>query len=137
MLENGKVIKAEGIDALVEVNCYGCKSCAARAFCTGGERRIVQVENKIGAKVGDKVMLEIPRRGFYLSLTLIFIIPMILLCGGFLIFNHLLGEAVSGLVGLLLPVLWFVILRQIDKSQKNNAGLKPKIVQTIDTDEQG
>ncbi len=137
MLENGTVIKTEGTDAFVQAAGDSCKSCAARAFCMGGEKRIVQVENKIGAKEGDKVILMIPKRSFYLSLTLIFIVPIILLCGAFLFFNRLLGEAASGLIGLLLLVLWFVILRSIDKKQKNNINLKPKIVKTIDSDEQG
>jgi len=137
MLENGTVIKTEGSNAFVEVTGNGCKTCVAKAFCTGGERRIVQAENKISAKIGDKVTLEIPQRSFYLSLTLIFFIPIILLCGGFLIFNRFFGEAISGLIGLLLLILWFIILRFIDKRQKNNLRLQPKIVQTIDTNEQG
>ncbi len=137
MLESGTVIKTEDSNAFVEVAGSGCKTCAAKAFCTGGEKRIVQAENTIGAKTGDKVTLEIPQKSFYLSLTFIFLIPILLLCGGFLVFNRLLGEAVSGLIGLFLLILWFTILRWIDKRQKNNIRLRPKIVQTIETEEQG
>lgn len=137
MLESGTVIKTGDSNAFIEVAGSSCKTCAAKAFCTGGERRIVQAENKIGAKTGDKVTLEIPQKSFYLSLTFIFLIPIVLLCGGFLVFNRLLGEAVSGLIGLFLLILWFVILRWIDKRQRNNPNLKPRIVQTIESKEEG
>jgi len=137
MQENGIIIKVEGSDAFVEVAGEDCKTCAAKAFCTGGEKRIVQAENKTGAKVGDKVILEIPQKGFYLSLILVFLVPIILLCGGFFIFNRLLGEAVSGLIGLLLLILWFIILRFIDRRQRKNIRLKPTIIQIIETDKQG
>ncbi len=115
MLENGTVIRIEGRDIFVEMAGGNCSSCEAKKICTGGEKKIVQIENKIGAKVGDKVTLEIPKRSFYLSLGLIFGMPIILVIGGFLVFNLLFSETISGLIGLSLLILWFLILAVLDK----------------------
>ncbi len=132
MREDGIVVKIDGQNALVEVNCEGCKSCAAKAFCSGGDKRVLTVQNKSGVKLGDKVEIEIPRRSFYTSLSLVFIIPIILLFGGFLVFNHLLGDVISGLIGLGLLVGWFVVLKQIDKKQKKRINFIPKIISVYD-----
>ncbi len=132
MQEDGIIIKIDGQDALVEVNPEGCKTCTAKAFCSGGEKRIVKAENKIRAKLGDKVTLNIPRRGFYLSLSLIFIIPIVLLFGGFIIFYRLLGEGIAGLIGIILLIVWFIALKWIEKIQKDRATFKPKIITIYD-----
>ncbi|MCK4329144.1 SoxR reducing system RseC family protein [candidate division WOR-3 bacterium] len=132
MQEDGIIIKIDGQDALVEVNPEGCITCTAKAFCSGGEKRIVKAENKIRAKLGDKVTLKIPRRGFYLSLSLIFIIPIVLLFGGFIIFYRLLGEGIAGLIGLILLIAWFIALKWIDKIQRDKKTFKPKIITIYD-----
>lgn len=119
MLENGTVIRIEGPHIFMEMAGGECKRCLAERFCTGGEKRIIQIENKIGARVGDRLILEIPERSFYLSLTLIFLVPIIVLIGGFFLLNLLFSEAVSGLIALFLVILWFLILAVLDRRITN------------------
>ena len=124
MFEKGTVKKIEGNYAVVEMDGGECKTCSARLFCGGEEKRTMKIENNIGTVVGDRVTVEIPKRSFYISLSLIFIIPIILLIGGFLIFNQFFSETISGLISLALLVIWFFILKYIDGYQKGNVKLK-------------
>ncbi|MBF0418664.1 MAG: SoxR reducing system RseC family protein [Magnetococcales bacterium] len=125
MREHALVMGLEGNQALVVgKKKSGCGSCHAEAGCTtlsmgGGNREVhVRAENRIGAKVGDMVVIELSDSQFLRSSFLVYIVPiLVLFFFGFLFQNlgrawGLSSDAAEGLGGavgassLLLVFFW-------------------------------
>ena len=85
MIESGKVIKVLP-DKKIEVEIIrteGCQSCKGCIVGAGGEvvcPRVI-VENTKNNKEGDKVLLQIDSKNFYLAFSLIFVIPLLVFIG--------------------------------------------------------
>lgn len=104
MREVGFVEKTDGKIAVVKVakksacgeNCASCKG-----GCTPGERRIT-VKNKIAAKPGETVVLEMPGEKVIFAAFLAYILPIIVFFAGFFagerIFKHELAAVVCGVI---------------------------------------
>lgn len=130
MREEGTVIKTNSLTALVEINCKGCESCGVKVFCGGRDKNVVKAENELKAKLGDKVIIEIPRKSFYISLSLIFVIPIIIMSVSFLILKPITGDLLAGFISLCLLVTWFIVLKIFDK--KHRERVIPKIISIYD-----
>jgi len=84
----GEVIAVRGDEADVQLSisgfCSGTHKCAQTVFIKGlsSDRNMVRAKNSIGARVGEKVMVEILSPGFYRSLFFVFIFPLIALLIG-------------------------------------------------------
>jgi sigma-E factor negative regulatory protein RseC len=97
----GEVISIAGESADVQLSlegfCSGEHKCLFAAFTQDlpSERNKVRVHNPIGAKEGEKVVVEILSPGFYRALFFVFIFPLIALIGG-----CILGSELANWVGL-------------------------------------
>jgi len=84
----GEVIAVRGDKADVQLSisgfCSGTHKCAQTVFIKGlsSDRNMVRAQNSIGARVGEKVIVEILSPGFYRSLFFVFILPLIALLLG-------------------------------------------------------
>ena len=75
MRDNGLVLAVDRNLAEVEVSCLeGCDDCAARSLCIGHKqiKGRLSVRNPLGAKPGDKVIIEIPEEHYSKALALLF-----------------------------------------------------------------
>ena len=79
----GEVISFEGDRCEIQLSlsgfCSGEHKCAITAFTKGmpPDRNRIRAKNSIGARVGEKVMIEVLSPGFYKSLFFVFLLPLI------------------------------------------------------------
>lgn len=138
MQEEGRVISIKENMASIQIEIgNGCQECHA---CHKGMPIVLEADNSIGAKVGQKVKLETKIiskiRGIILYLTLP---PLLLVFGvitGSLIANYFnlsykFGEIIGLILGLLLCALSLLLVYRVDKKDKKNKKLFSKIIEII------
>ncbi|MBU1274559.1 MAG: SoxR reducing system RseC family protein [Proteobacteria bacterium] len=80
------VVKIMGGMAQVETTQQeACKSCGAQGMChaMGGDKiRVVTALNQVGASVGDKVIMAMPRKGVLGASFLVYMVPVAALLVG-------------------------------------------------------
>ena len=94
----------EGIAEVIPVqtenctgNCHGCSGCGS------GKPRMLRVSNPIGARIGDRVVIEATAGAVIRIAAALYILPPVLLVSGYLLGEHLWQQGVPpGLAGLLL-----------------------------------
>lgn len=139
MRDNGLVLAVERNLAEVEVSCLeGCEDCAARSLCIGHKQTMgrLSARNSLGAKPGDKVIIEIPEEHYSKALALLFaglLIAMLVGMGGgylmaFLLPFSSLSTSISGCVAGLI-IGGFVLSRLFRK--KNEQKLYPEIIDIL------
>jgi len=93
--EQGKVIQTWGRKAKVEISPSGnaCFGCPGASICRlAGEKgeRWIEVVNEPGAKVGDRVLIEVERGKLVTGILLLFLFPM-----GMLLTGAILGDLLT------------------------------------------
>lgn len=87
MKEIGRVIENRNLISIVEVGGEYCDSCLSKEKCFfhRERERKVEAENRLNAKVGDLVVLEVSPKKYILSTFFIYIFPIIsMFVGAFL-----------------------------------------------------
>jgi len=127
MRETGTVIQVAGrrmrvrMDAARPEVCKVCRAC--EAFGQGKET-VLRVPRVEGLDVGDRVAVEVPEGGPWLSIVLVLGLPVALLVGGLLLGSrwswwvNLLGldaDLSGALLGLPLGVAAFLVARTVDR----------------------
>jgi sigma-E factor negative regulatory protein RseC len=123
MIECGIVEGIEGKFALVKIkrDKEACTSCSARELCLVEMKDYIYVYNSLDSKIGDTVEIEIKERAKWLSMILLFVLPIFMLIIGVLIGNSL-GEKIGGLFGLLFLILYFIFLFIFESIIKKRKG---------------
>lgn len=96
-------------------DCHKCAGCGSSQ-----QTMVLQVENPIGAKVGDWVVIEAKSGAVLKAAAALYILPLVLFIAGFLLGEHLWQQGISvSLCGL---ILGFVLVKLLDRqmSQKGN-----------------
>jgi len=130
----GLVVELEGSKAKIRfLRGSACAHCGACLTAGDNEMEVV-LENTLGAKVGDRVAVDLsPRRVVQASL-LAYAVPLALLLAGVFI-----GSRVSDLFGLILGVLAcgiaFVILRLVERRSRKKRRFQPRMVRSFDSGE--
>jgi sigma-E factor negative regulatory protein RseC len=87
--ETGEVIRTEGDMAFVKVRrSSACGTCSSKGACHslgGGGDLEVDVVNRAGASVGDRVVLEIPTSSVVKIAFLVYMVPVVGLVAGALL----------------------------------------------------
>ena len=114
-LNNGKAEVAVIRGTACGSNCGNCEACIYQ------NELHTEAINKVGAKRGQKVILESENSVIFKAEFLVYVLPMLMLIVGFLV-PYLLGasEGISVLCGFALLAVSAVILV---KSQKNKKGI--------------
>lgn len=87
-LRQGEVIAVAGDSAEIQLSlhgfCSGGRKCALAAFAEDlpPERNMIRAKNGIGARVGEKVLIEVFSPGFYRALFFVLILPLLALIFG-------------------------------------------------------
>ena len=132
MEEEGRVIKVEGNFAQVEIEkkstCRACGLCSMR----GKNTMIAEAENTIGAKVGERVRIEIPSSVILKGAFLFFYIPLMALISGILLEIKVTNLPTGGLtLGLSLFILSFVFSWLYNRKTKAKNLYRSKITGII------
>lgn len=117
-------------------------ACAACGKChTTSEKQdiIVEVDNTLGAKVGDHVEVNMENVNVLKAVGIAYVIPLIALLAGTIstyfilqVLNVTLNiEVISGIVGLLLTAIVFLVIRQYDKKFRDSKDYIPIVTRII------
>lgn len=133
MEEEGRVIKIEGNLAQVEVErksaCRACGLCSLR----GKNTMMAEVENSIGARVGERVRIEIPSSLILKGALLFYILPLVALILGLVLGIKITNLQTGGLIlGFSLFILSFILIWLYSKKTKARNIYRSKIVQIIE-----
>lgn len=89
--ESGKVVAITESQAWVQtIRASACQSCSARHGCgqralasaTGGRANQIRVANRLGAQVGDDVVLAIEEAALLRASVLVYAVPLLLMIAG-------------------------------------------------------
>jgi sigma-E factor negative regulatory protein RseC len=127
----GIVISTNGTNAKVRfLRGSACAHCGA-CLSVGESEMEVSLPNTLGAKVGDRISVDLsPKRVVQASL-LAYAVPLALLIGGVL-----LGSRISDWLGLALGVgacaVSFLILRLVDRRIRKKQSFQPRMEYILD-----
>jgi Positive regulator of sigma E activity len=101
--EEGVVIEIDGKISKVRMGKHSnCKDCGA---CPGSDAAIITADNRIGAKLGQRVSVELQESNVLIGAFVIFVLPLIFIftgvitgreLGGLLGVNELISEFIGG-----------------------------------------
>lgn len=131
-LVEGVVIETDGETAKVRTSVHSdCENCGV---CPGSNAMIIDVVDKVGAKLGDSVLIESKKSHMLLAAFMIYIFPLLAVGGGILIGNYLaIRWAFSPALlmtagGLIFGVMAILLIKYMDKTLGAEI---PNIVKTI------
>lgn len=111
-----------------------CKSCGA---CAGNNNLILAVNNPIGAKVGDKVCIQMPKDNILPSVYIVYIQPLLLVFIGAIIgyiislYAHKSSigfEIVFGAIFFLISIIFIKVVDNKASKKKTNLATIIKII---------
>lgn len=139
MKEIGRVLDNKNKFSLVEVGGSYCESCISKEKCFFHRERekIVEAENKLNAKPGDLVLLDIPSKKYIFITFIIYLIPIISMFIGALLGEYFFkgvyfkGENISSII---FGFLFLLISISIIKVFGKRIFLRPRIEDIVDED---
>ena len=136
MKEVGIVSKIQKDIATVKVDKKDeCSKCGMCLFPQGVNAITFNANNKVGAKLGDTVVIERYADGGLLSALLVFLVPLILIGVSVFLGLCIIKWQLSVLIlSLSLIILWYIILSKIDKILKRKWGYKTVVVEILRSD---
>ena len=142
MEEPGVVMETAGNTAKVMMSRSGtCESCGASGSCkVASGDRIMEADNPLGAKPGQRVMVDIESAMFLKATFLTYMLPVIFLfLGAYLGGKY--GPGISGAIsldywqaigGVIFLVISAVLVRLYDKKVKRATTIRPVIVKIME-----
>lgn len=139
--EEGVVEKISQRKAVVRIQKGGqCKNCGSREGCSiseGGDMQI-DLENELGAKVGDFVEISLPTRSLMKLSLLVYFLPILaLILGAYLgrlagteVF-HSHSAAISVVCGAAAMAAAFIGLRWFDRRVQVSSGYRPRMTRIL------
>ncbi len=131
MIEKAEVLYKKGHKAIVRLQSQKtCNHCSSMNICQ--LTRQIEAENKIGAKRGDLVEVEISAPEIVRKTFLFYFLPAVFFLTS-AVFSLIIGisELVSLGIGFLCLISVFLILAMIVRSNFRKKELKPRIVKVI------
>ncbi len=130
MREKGKVVEMADFIAKISLEpSEACKDCPSCNFCRpSGSTRIIEVENRIGAQVGDEVFIEISHKKSLIAILLLFGVPVLLGLIGLVVGAHY-SEGYSVFLGISGFVLGLILAKVINNIFRRTHKLSPHIVE--------
>ncbi|MCB2310743.1 SoxR reducing system RseC family protein [Clostridium tagluense] len=134
--EEGIIIEIlEGNMAKVKVGRHGeCKNCGA---CPGDSALIIEAQNLIGAKAGQRVAFEIKETNMLMAAFVVYIVPLIAILLGVIAGQAIamkFGYSVRGFQivgGTLTFILSILNIKIFDKFAHNNKKMQPVITRSL------
>lgn len=142
MNQRGYVIEiVDSITAKIKMQKHSaCASCGKCASSTDKKDIIVEVDNTLGAKIGDYVEVNMDSVNVIKAASIIYVIPLIALLGGTILSYKVLScfdisfniEIISGGIGVLLTILSYLAIKSRDFKFRESRNYIPIITKVID-----
>jgi sigma-E factor negative regulatory protein RseC len=139
--EEGVVIRADASGTWVKtIRSDACESCASHGACHslgGGKEMEVSAVNRIGARVGDRVVLKMDTLSFLKGTFLVYLFPILLLVVGAALGEWIslssnlqspLPSILSGFCGL---ALGLVLMKMIANRLAKRDDYRPRIARVV------
>ncbi|MBZ0266010.1 SoxR reducing system RseC family protein [bacterium] len=136
--ETAVVVEVDGDSARVHMNVMeGCSSCGSSGFChpQEGGRPLISIDNRIGAKMGDVIVLE-TNPGTRVSASLIvFGLPLLMTLLGVFVGAMMPNSGQDGMVAGSIAGLAFgmLLVRWINRIVKNQIRFKPRATRIVNS----
>lgn len=135
MHQIGVVIELNGDKAKLRFKrskaCANCKVCMS----AGAEHAIVEIQNTIGAKVGDSVEIMLHSRNIVKASVIAYGIPLILLLLGVALGSQW-GDWYAAGTGIVFALAGFGVLRLLELKFARMGEFKPRMIRIVDAEEQ-
>jgi len=140
MEENGIIVECKGLTAIVKTNQgTACASCQSKKACKPGEEErelLIEVDNAIGAEVGQNVVFTVGAESVLKAGVLFYLVPVISFIIGVVLGQSLLTglfpktnpDLVSGLFGAFLLVLSFIGLKLYNRHLSGDNAYRARIL---------
>jgi sigma-E factor negative regulatory protein RseC len=146
--ETASVLKEEGVvesisqrKAVVRIQSGGrCQSCGSREACgvSGGRAMQIDLDNELGAKVGDRVEVSLPTRSLMKLAFLIYFLPVLaLILGAYLgkwmgnEILHIESDIAPIISGAVAMALAFLGLRLLDRRLHATSDFRPRMTRIL------
>ncbi|CEN80365.1 SoxR reducing system RseC family protein [Paraclostridium sordellii] len=143
MNQRGYVIElVDGTTAKIKMQKHSaCAACGKCASSADKKDIIVEVDNNIGAKVGDYVEVNMDSVNVIKAAVIVYIVPLIALLGGTIISYAILNfidigmnkEVLSGFIGIVLTVISYLLIKSKDRKFRESRNYIPIITKVINT----
>lgn len=116
-----------------------CASCGKCATTSEKKDIIVEVDNTIGAQVGDRVKVNMETVNVLKAAAIVYILPLLFLLVGTITTYFILDsisfngnvELFSGMMGLILMLLAFLILKKNDSKFRDSREYIPIVTEVV------
>lgn len=130
MQESGTIVKNENGRVVIQMDGpdgAGCASCGARHACSPGKgARFVELPSIIDLQPGSRVRLEISEGRSIGLAFLLFILPLLVIIGGYLLYDHLGWREVSAIAASLgSGVAVFLLVLKLEDRLLSQARVTP------------
>ncbi len=133
--QDGVVVAVDGLIAKVKTSRHNnCENCGA---CPGNSAIVLDAQNPVGAKAGQRVEIEIREAGMLKAAFVVFLLPLMAVFAGVMAAGYVaehLGYSVFGLQltgGLLALALALAYVKYFDRSAQSDAGGQPVITRIL------
>ncbi|MFQ9311370.1 MAG: SoxR reducing system RseC family protein [Paraclostridium sordellii] len=143
MNQRGYIIElVDGTTAKIKMQKHSaCAACGKCASSTDKKDIIVEVDNNIGAKVGDYVEVNMDSVNVIKAAAIVYIVPLIALLGGTIISYGILNfidigmnkEVLSGFIGIVLTLISYLLIKSKDRKFRESRNYIPIITKVINT----
>ncbi len=127
MRQTGKVIGLKGKTAMVRFQksdaCGHCNAC----FKLGGNQADIEIENSLGAREGDSVVIELHGKTVVKASVIVYGVPLVALVAGIAL-GSVLGDLYAALGGVLFAAGAFFLLRALEPKFSKMNEFKPVMI---------
>lgn len=133
--EQGLVI--EVIDNIANIKVGRHSDCSNCGACPGSDSVIISANNKIGAKVGDKVAFEMKEVNVLKAAFIVFVLPLIIAFIGVILgraiakymgYNINVSQIIGGITAFLLSMIF---VKLFDRAATTSEKSKPEIISIL------
>ncbi|MGL5641353.1 MAG: SoxR reducing system RseC family protein [Paraclostridium sp.] len=141
MNQHGYVVEiVDSITAKIKMQQHSaCASCGKCASSTDKKDIVVEVDNTLGAKIGDYVEVNMDSIDVIKAASIVYAIPLIALLGGTIVSYGILSyidisfnkEVISGLLGIGLTIISYLAIKNKDSKFRESRKYIPIITKVI------
>lgn len=133
--QEGIVLEIHGLVAKVKTSRHNdCENCGA---CPGNSALVLEARNMLGAKPGDRVLIEVQEVNMLKAAFIVYMLPLLAIFIGAVIgnllaekmgFSVVMFQAAGGFIFFVLSVLY---IKLFDLSARNDVKMQPVITKVL------